>query len=144
MLKYSAGSKPSRNASAAFRPFSTSASCRSFEIAKSVVLIANGTPFGSMTVALTANVRTCVECVWKRKSQASWAVWKMSKALRAIHGRRCCSFLKPPPTPLPPVSVKPNVGHDGFGLSNSHTGKFDSVPPSTTYERTGFPSGAPR
>ena len=47
------------------------------------------------------------------------------------------NFFTPPPTPEPPVSVKPNVGCAGFGLSNSQTGKFESVPPSTMYERRG-------
>src|SRR5262249_9762988 len=103
-----------------------------------------GAPLGSITVALTANVRTCVEWVWKRASQASCAVWKMLNPVRATHGRSRPYFMNPPPTPEPPVSVKPNVGHVGFGLSKSHTGKFESVPPSTMYDRTGLPSDVSR
>src|SRR5437763_1760512 len=43
----------------------------------------------------------------------------------------------------PPVSVNPNVGRVGLGLSNSQTGKFETVPPSTIVERTGRLSGVP-
>jgi len=86
--------------------------------------------------ASTASVRTRVECETKRSSHADSAVWKMSNAKRRCHGVTLVT--KPGgPKPCPPSSVKPNVGRVGAwpvtlgSTSQSQTGKFERVPPST-------------
>src|SRR5438093_1652468 len=66
-----------------------------------------------MSAASTASVRTWVEWETKRVSHASWAVWKMSKAKRRAQGPMRCTRFSPPPSPRPPLSVKPNVGRVG-------------------------------
>ena len=95
--------------------------------------------------ASTAIDRTRVECETNRVSHASCDVWKMSKPKRTAHGMCETALLRPPPMPLPPVSVKPNVGRvSGCWLvvstSNSHTGKLDSVPPSMIVDTCVFAS----
>ncbi len=95
--------------------------------------------------AFTTTVRTRVECETKRASHASCDVWKMSTPNRTAQGIRDTALFTPPPTPLPPVSVKPNVGRrsccwSDVSTSKSQTGKFDSVPPSMITARCCFSS----
>ena len=79
------------------------------------------------------HVRTRVESETNRSSHELDCVWLMSAASAAAQPSIRTNVFSPEPIGRPPISRSPNVGRVSASrsVSNSQTGKFETVPPST-------------